>query len=62
MEIPGIGVKSELQLPAFNTATPMPEMSYIHDLRCSLQQCQILSLPSDARDGAHILKEIISGS
>ena len=33
IEAPRIGVKSELQLPAFTTATVMPDLSCICDLQ-----------------------------
>ena len=33
----GLGVESELQLPAYTTATP--DLSHICDLHRSLQQC-----------------------
>ena len=39
MEIPRQGVELELQLPA--TATATPDLSYICNLRCSLQQLQV---------------------
>ena len=35
MEVPRLGVESELQLSAFATATAMPDLSYVCDLRCS---------------------------
>ena len=44
MEIPRLGVESELQLPAYTTATAMPDPSHV----CSGQH-QILNPPSDAR-------------
>ena len=36
MEIPGLGVQSELQLPAYTTATAMPDPSHICDLHRNL--------------------------
>ena len=36
MEVPGLRVKSELQLPAYATATATPDPSHICDLYCSL--------------------------
>ena len=56
MEVPGLGVKFELQLPAYNTATTMPDVSRIHKL--SLRQHQILNPLSKARYGTHILMDI----
>ena len=32
MEVPGLGVKSDLQLPAYATATATPDLSCICDL------------------------------
>ena len=55
MEVPGIGVKSELQLPAYVTVTATPDLSSIYDLHHSLWQCQILNLLSQARDRTLIL-------
>ena len=49
MEVPGLGVKSELQLPAYATDTAKPDPSRICDLHHSLQQCHILSPLSQAR-------------
>ena len=43
MEVPRIGVKSELQLPAYTTATAMQDPSCICDLHHSSQECQILT-------------------
>ena len=48
MEVPRLGVKSELQLPAYATATPDP--SHICDLHHSSQQRPILNPLSKARD------------
>ena len=42
-----IGIQSELQLPAYTTATPDP--SQICKLHLSLWQCQILNPPTEAR-------------
>ena len=41
---------TELQLPAYTTATAMPDLSHICDLHHSLWQCQILNLLSEPRD------------
>ena len=54
-EVPRLGVKSELQLPVYTTATP--NLSCIRDLHHSSQQCQILNPLSEARDGNHILMD-----
>ena len=50
MEVPRLGIKLELQLLAYSTATEMQDPSYIYNLRHSLQQCQILNPLSGARD------------
>ena len=50
MEFPKLGVESELQLPAYATATAMQDPSYIGDLHHSPQQHQILNPLSEARD------------
>ena len=52
MDVPRLGVESELQLLAY-TATRDP--SHVCDLHCSLWQRRILNLPSKARDGVNIL-------
>ena len=50
MEAPRLGVKLELQLLAYSTATAMWDLSHICDLHCSLQQCRIPNPQSEARD------------
>ena len=56
MEVPGLGVESELQIRAScATATATP------DLCRSLWQCQILNPQSKARDRTCILTEMTSG-
>ena len=59
MGVPRLGVESELQLPAYATATP--ELSCVCDLHHSLWQHWILSPMGEARDHAHILIEKTSG-
>ena len=49
MEVPRLGVESELQLPAYTTATTQ-DPSRIRNLRLSLLQCWILNPQSKARD------------
>jgi len=61
MEFPGLGVKSELQLQVYATATAMQDLSHICNLHLSLWQCQTLNPPSEARDQTHILMDIMSG-
>ena len=50
MEVPRLGVQSELQLPAYTTATATQNLSCVWDLHHSSWQCQILSPLSEARD------------
>ena len=50
VEVPRLVVELELQLPAYTTATAMPDLSSIFDLHHSSRQCQILSPLSEARD------------
>ena len=50
MEIPRLGVKSELQLPAYTTATAMPYPNCIFNLHHSSRQCQVLNPVIEARD------------
>ena len=57
MEVPSLGVKSELQLPAYATATAMPDPIYVCDLLHSSQQCQILNLLSETRDRTCVLMD-----
>ena len=54
MEVPRLGVGSELQLPVYATATAMPDPSIICDLHHGFRQCQNLNLPSKAKDQTHI--------
>ena len=62
MEVPGLGVELELQVPAYPTATATPDPSCPFDLHHSLWQRQILNPLSDARDRTHILMDTLSGS
>ena len=55
MEVPRLGVNSEVQLLARAIATPDP--SLICEFYCSLWQCQILNLLSKARDWTCILMD-----
>ena len=50
MEVPRLGVKSELQLPAFARATATGDPSRICDLHYSSWQRWILNPLSEARD------------
>ena len=57
MEVPRLGVKSVLQLPAYATATAMEDLSLICNLHHSSQQLRILNPLSKARDWTHILMD-----
>ena len=57
MEVPRLGVKSELQLPAYVTATAMLDLSHICDLHHSSWQHWILSPLSKARDWTCVLMD-----
>ena len=50
-------VKLELQLPAYTTATAMPDLICISNLYHSSQQCRILNPLSEARDRIYILMD-----
>ena len=50
MEVPRLGVKSELQLLAYAATTATPELSCICEVQCSLWQGQILNPLSEARN------------
>ena len=50
MEVPGLEVKLQLQLPAYTTATAWPNPSHIFELCCSSLQHRILNPLSKARD------------
>ena len=49
-EVPRLGVELELHLPAYTTATAMPDPSLICDLHHSLQQHQVLNPRIEPRD------------
>ena len=57
MEVPRLGVKSELQLPAYTTATATQDPSRICNLHHSSWQCWMLDPLSEARDQARILMD-----
>jgi len=57
MEVPRIGVKSELQLPAYTTSTATLDPSFLCDLHHSSRQRWILKLLSKARDQTYILMD-----
>ena len=49
MEVPRLGLESELQLPAYTTATVMPDPSCICNQHHISQQCCILNPLREAR-------------
>ena len=55
-------VPSELWLPAYSTATAMPNPSHVCVPHHSSQQCWILNPVSKTRDQTHILTDTMSGS
>ena len=57
MEASRLGAESELQLPAYTTATAMLNLSCICDLHHSSWLCGILNPLSEARDGTCVLME-----
>ena len=57
MEVPGLGVQSELQLPAYATATATPDLSCVCDLHHSSRQHQIVNPLIEAKDGTRILMD-----
>ena len=54
MEVPMLGVESELQLLACTTAIAMLDLSHVCNLHRSSGQCQILNLLIEARDGTPV--------
>ena len=57
MEVPRLGVHSELQLPAYATATATRDPSCDCDLHHNSRQCQILNPLNDARDRTRVLMD-----
>ena len=57
MEIPRLGVESEMQRPAAATAAAMQDLSHIFDLHHSSRQHQILNPLNKAGDGTHVLMD-----
>ena len=54
MDVPWLGVESELQLPAYTTATAMQDLSLIINLYHRSWQCRILNPLIGARDQTSI--------
>ena len=57
MEVPRLGVESELQLLAYTTAAATQDLSCICDLHHSSWQRQILNPQNKARDGTCVLMD-----
>ena len=57
MEGPRLGIESELQLPAYTTATATWDPSRVYDPHHRSQQRQILNPLREARDRTHILMD-----
>ena len=57
MEVPGLGVKSEMQLPAYTMATATWDLSCVCELHGSSQQHWILNPLSEARDQTRVLMD-----
>ena len=57
MEVPRLGVESELLLPVYIEATAKLDLRQICDLHCSSQQLRILNPLSRSRDRTHILMD-----
>ena len=57
MEVLRLGIKQELQLPAYTPATAMRDLSRIYDLLHSTRQRRILDPLNKARDRSHILRD-----
>ena len=57
MKVPRPGVKLDLQLLAYSTATTTPDPNHVCDLRHSSWQHQILNALSEARDQTHVLMD-----
>ena len=57
IEVPRLGFKSELQLPASTTATATPDPSCVRNLHHTSWQSWTLNLLSKTRDQIHILTE-----
>ena len=55
IEVPGLGVESELQVLGYTTATATSDLSHTYILCGNLRQHQILNPLSEARDGTYVL-------
>ena len=57
MEVPRLGVKLELELPAYTTARATRDLSHVCDLHHGSRRRRILNPLSEARDRTHILMD-----
>ena len=57
MEVPRLGVKSELQPLGYTTTTAKPDLNLICDLHHRTRQYQILNPLNEARDRTCILMD-----
>ena len=57
MEVPRLGVKLDLQLLAYTTATATQDLSCVCDLHHSSRQHGIFNPPREAREQTHILPD-----
>ena len=62
MDVPRLGIESELRLLAYTITTAILDLSCIYDLHCSLCQHWILNPLNKARDQTCILMDTVSGS
>ena len=62
MEVPRVGVESELQLPTYTTAMATLDPSHLCDLRHSLRQHRILNRLTEARDQTLLFTDAMSAS
>ena len=57
MEVPGLGVESELQLPVYTTAPATQNLNQVCNLHHCSKQCQILNPLIEAWDQTCILMD-----
>ena len=57
LKVPRLGVELKLQLPAYTTATAMPDPNHVCDLHHSSLQCQILNPLSEVRDRTFVFMD-----
>ena len=62
MEVPRLGVESELQLPAYTTATATRDPNLVFNLHHSSWQCWILNPRGKARDRTCVLMDASQNS